>query len=270
MKLKNKYLIALDLDGTLLNNKKNISYLTLSYLKKLAKHGNIVILSSGRPIRALIGYYKQLKLKTPIICYNGARILDPNDSSFPTTNMSFDKDMVKNIIDSIGKDIVISSMCETDDEIWVSEKDEFLFLFFWTKNMSLKVGNMSAILDKNPLTCIIKYVDTPENVEKIKSVVNKYDGISVRFWQSSNYCELYYVSINKAKAVKQIAQYYNIEPDNIYTFGDADNDYELITEFKNGVAMVNSKKQLKSAAKFVTKKDNNHNGIAHFLKNQLK
>ena len=67
-------LIAFDMDGTLLNNNNQISNLTKKYLIKLASQGHKIIISSGRPIRGIISYYKELKLNTPIICYNGAYI----------------------------------------------------------------------------------------------------------------------------------------------------------------------------------------------------
>ena len=55
-----KKLIAFDMDGTLLNSKKKISFLTRQYLKRLSKKGHIIVLASGRPSRSMINYYKQL------------------------------------------------------------------------------------------------------------------------------------------------------------------------------------------------------------------
>ncbi len=63
-------IIAFDMDGTLLTHKKKISFLTLYYLRKLTKQGHLIVLASGRPSRSLKKYYNQLKLKTPMICYN--------------------------------------------------------------------------------------------------------------------------------------------------------------------------------------------------------
>ena len=53
MKLNNKYLIALDLDGTLLKDNKKISLKSIFYIRKLVKLNNVVVISSGRPIRAI-------------------------------------------------------------------------------------------------------------------------------------------------------------------------------------------------------------------------
>ena len=73
----NKHLIALDLDGTLLNDKKKIGFFDYFHLRRLSKKGNMIVLCTGRPIRATIQYYKKLKLNTYCSCYNGARIATP-------------------------------------------------------------------------------------------------------------------------------------------------------------------------------------------------
>ena len=89
-----KYLIALDMDGTLLNNNNQISNLTKEYLINLASQGHKIIISSGRPIRGIISYYNELKLDTPIICYNGAYIY-PGKENIEEYCFSFSYKLIK-------------------------------------------------------------------------------------------------------------------------------------------------------------------------------
>ena len=84
-----KYLIAIDLDGTLLNKKSKISLANKLYLRKLERQGHKVILASGRPSRAVKFFRKQIGLHTPIICYNGAFCFHPDDDSFPQIVYNF-------------------------------------------------------------------------------------------------------------------------------------------------------------------------------------
>lgn len=72
--MKNRYLIALDLDGTLLKDDKTISEKTIKVLNKVKEEGHVVMISTGRPYRASELYYKQLDLDTPIVNFNGAFI----------------------------------------------------------------------------------------------------------------------------------------------------------------------------------------------------
>jgi Cof subfamily protein (haloacid dehalogenase superfamily) len=269
MKLKNKYLISLDLDGTLLTDKKTISLKTKIYLKKLSKLGNYIVLTSGRPYRALIKYYNQLKLKTPVVCYNGSLITVPNNSIEPILNTPYPYEDIKKIIASVPREYFDCVMCETSSEIWVSNKDDFLFLFYLQKNMEVHYGDVSKILSKDPFTCIFKCKNTAEAHSFLKTIADPYPNLSLRFWQSGDYCEIYHTNQNKATGIAKLAESLNISLDNVYAFGDSDNDIELISNFKHGIAMINSSKELLKIAKTTTKKDNNHNGIALYLKEHL-
>lgn len=266
----NNILIALDLDGTLLNSEGKISNNTKTYLKDLSKKGAKIIFASGRAKRALINFYDELELHTPIICYNGAKVFSPKDINFTAEHNYFDKDMIKNIVNhllSLG--IIESFMSEIDDEMWVDVNDEFLYKFFIKDNMNIHVGNVNDILNKDPITFIAKFKDTPENRKIIEEYVSKYDDIGVRFWDRDIYFELYYKHVDKYHSIRRIAQYYNIDDENIYAFGDADNDIEVMKNLKNGIAMKNSSKLLKSIAKNITEFDNDHDGIIIWLDNNL-
>ncbi len=79
--MKKGYLIAIDLDGTLIQGFDNYDKLSFDLLKKLAKDNTIVI-ATGRPFRSSKYYYDILGLNTPIINYNGALVHHPSDTNF--------------------------------------------------------------------------------------------------------------------------------------------------------------------------------------------
>lgn len=74
--MSKRFLIALDLDGTLLKDDKTISERTKKVLDQVQKEGHIVMISTGRPYRASELYYKQLNLTTPIVNFNGGETRD--------------------------------------------------------------------------------------------------------------------------------------------------------------------------------------------------
>ncbi|MEG0977875.1 MAG: Cof-type HAD-IIB family hydrolase [Bacilli bacterium] len=262
--LSEKKLIAFDLDGTLLTDKKRILFATKQYIKKAQKNNIFIVLSSGRPFRAMEKYYKQLKLNTPMICYNGAYVVEPNTNKI-ITERYFNRKIILDIYNTIPKDILLSAMSEDNFNIWVDENDEFLSFFYLKKGMSVHHGNFGTTLDKDVLTFIMKYVDTPNNRAAIKRIVTKFPTIDVRFWTCHNYCEIYFKDINKHVAIKNVAKRLGIKDSNIYAFGDNDNDVEMISGCANGVAMANSPQFVKDLTKNVTKKDNNHNGAVSYL-----
>lgn len=260
--------IAFDMDGTLLNEKKEICFLTRLYLKKLTKKGHIIVLASGRPSRALNRYYNELKLKTPMICYNGAYVFNPHDGKFPTIEFEFPKNIIIEVLDKI-KPHIHNVMCETDTEIWVDKKDDYLAKFFWYENMDIHYGNLSDTLKKDPMTCIVQTPYEYRDTKEIDAVMDKYPELGARFWTGSPYFELFYKETSKGNALKSICKYYGISTDNLIVFGDAENDVEMFNAAGTSVLMKNSAYDLKEKTTMISLKDNNHNGIYHTLKKIL-
>ncbi|HGS2416428.1 TPA: HAD-IIB family hydrolase [Streptococcus pneumoniae] len=67
-----KKIIAVDLDGTLLNSDSQISDFTKRTIKKVAEKGHQVIITTGRPYRMSKDFYRELGLDTPMINFNGS------------------------------------------------------------------------------------------------------------------------------------------------------------------------------------------------------
>src|SRR5699024_11285743 len=71
--------------------------------------------------------------------------------------------------------------------------------------------------------------------------------------------------INKAVGVDYARSYLDIPQKNTIAFGDEDNDTEMLQYVEHGVAMKNGIDDIKAISKYVTKYNNNNNGIGHFL-----
>ncbi len=269
--LNQKYLIALDLDGTLLNDKKEISFLTKKYLQRLNKSGVNIVLCSGRAPRTMMKYYKELKLNSPMISYNGALTFNPKDSNFNKIEYKFDHNKLKDVY-SVLNDYVELTMCETKDTIYTDKEDEFLFTFFQRNNMNV-IDNIDT-LNEDTFTYVIKLKEENDNIEarnKIQNLVAQHTkNYNLRYWHTSNYGEFSINNINKAEAVKNLAKQLNIDEKNVFVFGDAGNDLELLSSFENSFLMKNGIDELKDKVNNITQKDNNHNGIYYELKPRLK
>ena len=108
--MKNNYLIAVDLDGTLVSEFNNNDDKSLALLKKLGKN-NYIVIATGRPFRSSKYYYDLLELKTPIINYNGALVHNPHDYNFSKTMITVNKDWIIKIVND-NKDILTNAFCE--------------------------------------------------------------------------------------------------------------------------------------------------------------
>ncbi len=274
--LDNKYLIASDLDGTLLTDNKKLRFKTRLYLKKLEENGNIVILSTGRPVRTAISFYKKLKINSPIICYNGAYSFNPNNPSFKAISYPIKKEVIIKHYSYFKEHFADSVLCESLDYIYYDGKKE---IFGFTlirdindpKFMPKEIDGDIAKNLKDDVYCFILH--SLNNTEKFVKEVQEYVAKNmpdyiVDFWNENRYFEIRHKGVNKASAIKKINELYKIKEDNILTFGDSTNDKELVTSFKHGFGMKNGKDYLKTHNS--TKKDNNHNGVVFEIKSFLK
>lgn len=78
-------LIALDLDGTTLNNQSLLSVRTKNVLARLQKDNHLVMIATGRPYRNSKEFYETLKMTTPLVNFNGALCHNPTDSNWRVT-----------------------------------------------------------------------------------------------------------------------------------------------------------------------------------------
>lgn len=256
-----KHLIALDLDGTLLNKQKKISKATLAYLQKI-KNDHVIVLASGRPYRSFIDYYNLLGLETPMVCYNGAYITNPSDPSFTTQAFAFPKMVVKAIEQELGTLNVDNIMCETNKDIWLLKKETNLASFFWHKGMNIIYGPLKDNLSEDPMTMIIKVKSRSDQLDQqVYRAVRRHPGLLVRFWGDSNFCEIYYRHISKGSALLKLLAYYGISKKHFLSFGDAENDKEMLMLAARGYVMKNADESIKKYSQYVTKKDHQHDGI---------
>ena len=114
-------------------------------------------------------------------------------------------------------------------------------------------------------------IDSDENKRnKIKEIVSTFPDVQVRFWGGDEYCELYLNGISKSKTIKNVANLYNIDLDNVIVFGDADNDIEMLRDYKHSYVMKNGHEHLRKIAHNVTKYTNEEDGVIYELKEFFK
>lgn len=260
-----KYLIVLDMDGTLLNDDKIITPLTRDTLVDLKNMGHKIIFASGRPFRTMQKYYDELSLDTPLISYNGGAIYGGR-SSYLDEETTFNLQDVLKIYERLDLDILLNCICETFDSVYLLHDDEAFLTWFNYEDINKYIGDFKEILNVNPMTLLFHFKEKNDakEISKIARSINP--SLFVRSWSGEEFAELTYDYVNKYKATLKVASFYNIDEDHIISFGDALNDIEMMEKSKISIAMKNASEEVKEKAMYVTKEDNNHDGIALFLK----
>ena len=286
-------LIAIDLDGTLLNSYGIISEEDKVVLKKAIENDVKIILTSGRSIMSVKNFANEIGANDCIICGNGSLVY----------NIKKDEIIYKKYIDK-KKVLQIIKICE-DNSIYynVFTQDTILtsslaynVLFYNQENIKKPDNKKTNI---NIIPNIYKYVEEREKEDYLKiCICDKSDiifgGIMKKLKEIKNINAMevahmarkliangteyvpveYFITeimnqhADKWNAVNYVADMYGISTDEIMVIGDNMNDKEMIKNAGLGVAMGNSAPYIQEIAKEVTL-DNNSNGVGYIIKKYL-
>lgn len=260
--MTNKCLIAIDLDGTLLDSNYHLSDYTVQVLSVLQEKGHEIVLASGRPPRNILFYYQLLGLSSPIIAYNGLLVMNPKDPSFPHFEHRIDRMLVKDILSKYGERIE-NFLIEQDDRNVFLKKDDPRLEPYFPFGAFNKKENLEEILEKDPYIVVF---EARRNIEdKIDDLVKNNAPYSYRHWTNMPYSELFISGKDKGNALREIAKAMQIPRENIIAFGDGTNDESMISFAKRGYAIASSKSEVLLSKFSKTLAGNDEDGVAKAL-----
>ncbi|WP_285803887.1 Cof-type HAD-IIB family hydrolase [Alkalicoccobacillus plakortidis] len=267
--MTSKHLIALDLDGTLLTDDKKISSRSKQAIAQAKAEGHLVAISTGRPVRASIQYYRELGLNTPMVNFNGAFVHHPDVSAFGSYHTPLDLKTAKAVIETCEAFQVSNIMVEVIDDFYLRYKDELFVEAFTAGRNPIDYGNLLTLLKDSPTSVLIHPQENQSDSLRNLLQESHAEVIEQRVWGAPwSIIEIIRAGVNKAVGLKRIADYYGIPKDRIIAFGDEDNDLEMLEYAGAGVAMGNAIPSLKTTANFVTG-TNEEDGIADYLEEAL-
>jgi Cof subfamily protein (haloacid dehalogenase superfamily) len=267
-----KYLISLDLDGTLLYDWETISNPTIEYIKELKKQGHQFVIATGRPYRSSVEFHTLLGLDTPLINYNGGLVTSKNDPDFKEYSLTVKKKYVIDIFENTKK-YIKNAFAEVKDDIYLlHETEEIRPLLHHFNGSRLFVGDIKDILDKDTNGSII--IANEGQGKYIESYIKEnYAGkVLSRNWgnEYESIIELFTPKTDKGYALEYVANYLGYKREDIIAFGDGHNDIEMIQFAGLGVVMNNAHEELKEVADIILEETNKEDGVIKFLKYYLK
>lgn len=267
--MREKHLIALDLDGTLLKDDKTISGTTKKVLNCAREHGHEVMIATGRPYRSSEMYYHELNLNTPIVNFNGAFIHHPRSNQWGVYHTPLDIKVAKDIVEALESFSFHNIIAEVIDDVYFHYHDEKLLDIFSLGKPNITTGDLRNFLKESPTSMLIHTEE--EHVQEIRKHLSQVHAevIEHRRWADPwHVIEIVKSGLNKAVGLKKVSEYLHIPRERIIAFGDEDNDFEMIEYAGRGIAMGNGIEQLKTIANEVTL-TNEEDGIAIFLNDYL-
>ena len=112
-------LIALDLDGTTLNNNHEISLRTLDCLRAISENSDVIVaIATGRSINSILPYVDQLQIKRsiPVICFNGSIGFSalPFGDPEPLFSQPIDEDLTIELLDFAARHSYVAQVGENN------------------------------------------------------------------------------------------------------------------------------------------------------------
>ncbi|MCT2536538.1 HAD family hydrolase [Aquibacillus koreensis] len=251
--------IFIDMDGTLLTASNNISRRNKEAIYQLINQGVKVFLATGRHYEVTAPYHKEIGLRTPMICLNGAAIHDAvTGRVMQMTPVRIDEQRLHALTAESPCNVIV----HTANGIYCKETSEEID--YWTE-----VGQISpryiGDLRKANYHDVLKYsVRTGTPSPELSSLFN--NEAAVIDWNDG--FEILAPSISKWSAIPRLTRAFGINPNEIVTIGDGPNDVEMLRQAGTGVAMGNASNAVKSAADFVTGHHEN-DGVAEFIERYL-
>ncbi|MDQ0268772.1 Cof-type HAD-IIB family hydrolase [Cytobacillus purgationiresistens] len=264
-----KHLIALDLDGTLLKDNKTISQKTKTVIEKAREQGHEVMIATGRPYRSSEMYYRELKLTTPIVNFNGAFVHHPRNKQWGIRHSPLDIKIAKEIVEASQDFNSYNVIAEVLDDVYLHYHDEKLLDIFNLGNPQVTTGDLREFLNASPTSMLIHTDEAHvKQVNKHLSDVHA-EVIHHRNWaEPFHIIEIVKAGLSKAVGLQHACDYLQIPKERVIAFGDEDNDLEMLEFAGYGVAMGNGIDQVKTIANEVTL-SNEEDGIAVYLNDLL-
>ena len=259
-------IIFIDIDGTLRNDKREITEKTKEAIYKATQRGIYIVICSGRPRKYVEEVSKEVLASSYVIGCNGGEIYDYKANKTIYLNALENEEVItlwnlakrydtQLIIISNGKRIVRK---QTEDET----------------DILLKEPIENFITDTPITQCVFSSMNL-ENIRNIKEETNQIKNIKIvnlsKCLVNNNFPEekpffldITYRGTSKGNAIKKLCEYLKIDLKDSVALGDSYNDLSMFEVVGHSVAMGNAPEDIKKIVDEVTD-TNNEDGVAKFL-----
>ena len=262
--------IMCDVDGTLLNSQGVVSPYTIEQIKRIKVQGVLFGLATGRDVHSVKNQLERWGiggLADAIVGTGGAEIVDfqlnVEKSSFP-----LDGDVIRQVIRHY-EDLDVNFAIPWQGELYAPKDDRHIRRLSQVDHILYHVVDYDEFLNQpRPKVMIVCEPETMELVVARSHTFTVPKTKSAGLITASVLFGYMDPRISKAQGLKEIMALHGFTMDELCTFGDADNDYDMTVNAGLGVVMANGSEKTKSAADFITD-DNDHDGVGKFIAEHL-
>ena len=245
-------LVAIDLDGTLLNSAKEITATTATIIRAAREVAGVrVVLATARPPRTVLPFYSLLGLDTPMINYNGALVHEPStgriilhrpmEAKVARTIASMAREMFPRVLVSAG--VLDKWYTDRVEDTWCSEPAGQV-----RPDM---VAPMSKWLNR-PITRLLLLGKRKWLTDIHQAVETRMPGQTVMAQSEDFMLQIMHPSVGKGAALRTVAAEMGLQAAQVMAIGDNANDAGMLQWAGIGVAMGNASAHARRVADYVT------------------
>ncbi|MEH7108310.1 MULTISPECIES: sugar-phosphatase [Bacillaceae] len=260
-------LVAIDMDGTLLNDRKEVTNEVKDAIQAAKARGVKVVLCTGRPIVGVHSFIEDLKLNEEddyVITFNGALVQNTHTNEVVSQTSLTYGDL--KVLYDLSKQIQSPLHFFDSDNLYTPNKEinRYTVHEAYMNQIPLHYRTLDEVPEDMMIPKVM-FIDEPERLNKvIANIPNSFKEQYTMVQSAPFFLEILHPTVNKGNAVKQLAEKLSIKREEVICIGDGENDLSMVEYAGCGVAMGNAEPSVKKAAEFQTL-SNNENGVAYAI-----
>ncbi len=265
-------MLAVNIDGTLLQNNGKVSKATREALEYVHEKGVAVVFVTSRNFQSCKKLVKALKIRSMVVAAQGAYIGAYNDKPLFIKKLDEETTMLTaKFLENLGchfkLNLLASQLANRVDlpenllgkmAVYVSEQTTFSQHY---------VDSVSGHLENNPATPMsieAFFKNKREQQDAMDALTGMFTDIQV-IQKEENKLLITSAQVSKWRGVRYLADFFGIEDEEIVSIGNGKDDMDLINGSGVGVAMGNGDAELKAAADWITR-SNDEDGVSYMVK----
>lgn len=256
-------LVAFDLDGTLLGQELLLRPRVLCAVEKMRERGIQGCIVTGRMYRAALPFVRQLQFTAPVVCYQGAAVIDPQTDDVlqdvPLPNAQALE------LETYARGSGLHIQLYANDRYYCQERNRYSDLYAKISGVEpIVVPSLARAFEQWDATkaCIIAEPDVV--LEHLPRVRNLFGDRAYVTRSIPWFIEVMNSEVDKGKSLEIVARYLDIPMEQVLAIGDSWNDAPLLRAAGFGVAMGSAPPELREVADAVVD-DVENDGVAQAL-----
>ena len=257
-------LLVLDVDGTLLNDEREISKRTLAALLKVQQMGVRIVLASGRPTYGLMPLAKTLELGNYggfVLSYNGCQIIKAQNGEI-LFERRINPEMLPYLEKKARKNGFAIFTYHDDTLITDRPDNEYIKNEALLNNLKIiREDDFSTAIDFAPCKCMLVSDKEKALIGLEQHWEKRLAGTLDAFRSEPYFLEVVPCGVNKANTLGALLEHLGVTREEVIAVGDGVCDVTMLQLAGMGVAMGHSQDSVKVCADYVTA-SNEEDGVA--------